>query len=75
MSPGRKANTKKKSAGTGSGKAPAMSVAGKKAAPGQAAGAQTGTGFGPGNYYRQGVLVPGGPHKGAMPRNKTRPPS
>ncbi|HEX7955268.1 MAG TPA: hypothetical protein VF523_19575 [Burkholderiales bacterium] len=51
-----------------------MSVAGKKAAPGQAAGAQTGTGFGPGNYYRQGVLVPGGPHKGAMPRNKTRPP-
>jgi hypothetical protein len=74
MSPGRKANTKK-SAVTGSGRPSANSVAGKKPAPGQAASAQTWTGFGPGNYYRQGVLVPGGPHKGAMPRNKTRPPS
>jgi hypothetical protein len=29
-------------------------------------------GFAPGTYYRQGVLVPGGPHKGPMPRSKSR---
>ena len=28
--------------------------------------------FAQGNYYRQGVLVPGGPHKGAMPRTRNR---
>jgi len=28
--------------------------------------------FAQGTYYRQGVLVPGGPHKGAMPRNRNR---
>ena len=30
------------------------------------------TEFAQGTYYRQGVLVPGGPHKGAMPRTRTR---
>lgn len=30
------------------------------------------TGFAQGTYYRQGVLVPGGPHKGPMPRSRSR---
>ena len=30
------------------------------------------TPFAQGTYYRQGVLVPGGPHKGAMPRTRNR---
>jgi hypothetical protein len=30
------------------------------------------TGFAQGTYYRQGVLVPGGPHKGSMPRSRSR---
>ncbi len=30
------------------------------------------SGFAQGTYYRQGVLVPGGPHKGAMPRSRSR---
>ena len=30
------------------------------------------TGFAPGNYYRQGVLVPGGPPKSATLRGKSR---
>jgi hypothetical protein len=29
-------------------------------------------GFAQGTYYRQGVLVPGGPHKGPMPRSRSR---
>jgi hypothetical protein len=28
--------------------------------------------FAQGTYYRQGVLVPGGPHKGPMPRSRSR---
>ena len=28
--------------------------------------------FAQGTYYRQGVLVPGGPHKGPMPRVRNR---
>ncbi len=28
--------------------------------------------FAQGTYYRQGVLVPGGPHKGPMPRTRNR---
>ncbi len=28
--------------------------------------------FAQATYYRQGVLVPGGPHKGPMPRSKSR---
>lgn len=30
------------------------------------------TEFAQGTYYRQGVLVPGGPHKGPMPRSRIR---
>lgn len=30
------------------------------------------TEFAQGTYYRQGVLVPGGPHKGPMPRSRNR---
>jgi hypothetical protein len=30
------------------------------------------SGFAQGTYYRQGVLVPGGPHKGPMPRTRSR---
>ena len=30
------------------------------------------TEFAQGTYYRQGVLVPGGPHKGPMPRSRSR---
>ena len=29
-------------------------------------------GFAQGTYYRQGVLVPGGPRKGPMPRGRNR---
>ena len=29
-------------------------------------------GFAQGTYYRQGVLVPGGPHKGPLPRSRSR---
>lgn len=28
--------------------------------------------FAQATYYRQGVLVPGGPHKGPMPRSRSR---
>jgi hypothetical protein len=28
--------------------------------------------FGQATYYRQGVLVPGGPHKSPMPRSRSR---
>jgi hypothetical protein len=30
------------------------------------------TEFAQATYYRQGVLVPGGPHKGALPRTRYR---
>jgi hypothetical protein len=30
------------------------------------------SGFAQGTYYRQGVLVPGGPHKSATPRGRIR---
>jgi len=50
---------------------------GKNTASRSESGAKSGeserkTGFAQGTYYRQGVLVPGGPHKGSMPRSRGR---
>ncbi len=71
MSPGRKAKTKEPSVPL-PGKIPGKSVGGTKAASAKSTQPETTTGFAPGNYYRQGVLVPGGPHKSALPRTRNR---
>ena len=71
MSAGRKANPAK-SVPSGIAKGKVAAASGKDTAPLPAGAPKAArTEFAPGTYYRQGVLVPGGPHK-AMPRGRSR---
>ena len=79
MSAGRKAKSEKSLAPHQSEKIPEQSAVAvdKSAASPPEASTKSGkperkVEFAQGTYYRQGVLVPGGPHKGPMPRNRSR---
>jgi len=75
MSAGRKAKSEKSPAHGQPGETsvqPASAAADKNASSPAKSDKPEKTGFAPGTYYRQGVLVPGGPHKGPMPRSRSR---
>ncbi len=78
MSVGRKAKPEKSLASLQPGKTPdrPVATADKNAASHPESSIRSGkperVEFAQGTYYRQGVLVPGGPHKGPMPRVRNR---
>ena len=75
MSAGRKAKSEKSPAPRQPGETldkPAAAADKDAASPAKSDKPEHKTGFAQGTYYRQGVLVPGGPHKGPMPRSRSR---